>query len=350
MLSGLWHTLTDFVAHVWNPDVVWRNPAAKPDPKATGLRVASYNIMLGGQKIEEVEAALLAQKPDVVLIQEASDESARRLAQKLGLHMTYMGSRFHPRGKAILSRFPITKAEEIAPPGQGFLDRVGKFVEEWKRKGNPIKSIEPLQQRTILHAQVKVGGKAVDLLDVHQSLAMTDGNTAQLGYLADLSKKWEAEGRVVIAGGDFNTNFNFGKAAKTDAKGVYTTVTDTPREFADRYDGWTAGNAADPANLAAIDRLKATMQDYWTAPNRTVLKDGEAITPEQAREALKTLTPGTPAFREMLLAADGASHKGARKRFDNVLVSHNARVTAATIDHSATGSDHQPVYADVALG
>ncbi len=348
-LAKVWHAVSDFVSHVWNPDVVWTNPAAKPDPRATGLRVASYNIMLGGQKIEEVEATLVAQRPDVVLIQEASDESARRLAEKLGLHMTYMGSRFHPRGKAILSRYPIARAEELMVPGQGWVRRIGKFREEWKEKGSPIKSIEPLQARTVLHAQVKVGGKTVDLLDVHQSLAMTDANTTQLGFLADLSARWEKEGHVVIAGGDFNTNFNFTQAARADAKGAYDTLTDTASEFADRYDGWTPGNAADAANLAALERLKATMQDYWTAPSRTVLVGGKAYTPEQARAALQALKPGTPAFREMLLAADGASHKGARKRFDNVLVSHNARVTTATIDHTATGSDHQPVYAEVTL-
>lgn len=347
--SGLWHRLCDFVAHVANPDVVWRNPAAKPAPKAATLRVATYNIMLGGQKIDEVEKTLVAQRPDVVLIQEASDEAARRLATTLGLHMTYVGSRFHPRGKAILSRFPIEKAEEIAPPGNGLVARVKAFVDRWKHTGSPIKSIEPLQGRTALHAQVKVGGKTVHLVDVHHSLAMTDANTAQVKHLAALAKGWAGRGDVVIAGGDFNTNFNLAKAGKADAKGDYTTPTDTPREFADRHDGWTAGNGADAANLEALEALKGTLQDAWTAPVRTVVTAKGALTPEQAREALKALKPGTPAFKAMLLAADGVSQLGGKKRFDNVLVSPNARVAAATVDQTATGSDHQPVYADVVL-
>jgi endonuclease/exonuclease/phosphatase family metal-dependent hydrolase len=212
-----------------------------------------------------------------------------------------------------------------------------------------VKAIEPLQTRTVLHAQVKVGGKPVDLLDVHQSLAQTDGNTAQLGFLADLAARWEKEGRVVVAGGDFNTNFAITRAGKAEPKGSYETPTDTLPEYADRYRGWTPGNVADPANLAAVERLKATMADYWSADRRAVLTADGATTPEAARAALAARAPGSAAHDALLLAADGASHKGAHKRFDNVLVSRNARVTAATIDQTATGSDHQPVYADLAL-
>ena len=154
---------------------------------------------------------------------------------------------------------------------------------------------------------------------------------------------------MVLAAGDFNTNFALAGQGKADEAGAFDTFTDTPQEVRSRYDYRAIGNIADPANKAAVDELNATMTNFWTAENRTVLVDGQLMTPEQAQAELKSgkVDRKSERYQQLVKAMDGLTHLSAHKRFDNILSSRNARIESAHIDQTAKGSDHQPLMAEV---
>ncbi|MEZ6017967.1 MAG: endonuclease/exonuclease/phosphatase family protein [Planctomycetota bacterium] len=109
--------------------------AASGAPSAQALRVVSYNIRHGlgldGQlDLARVARVLAAEAPDVVLLQEVDERTARALGvdqaaalgTELGMSahfapfMDYGGGRY---GLAILSRLPVASATQVAlPPGK----------------------------------------------------------------------------------------------------------------------------------------------------------------------------------------------------------------------------------------
>lgn len=110
-------------------------PAAQEAPRATALRVVSYNIKHGQGMdarldLERSAGVLAALAPDVVLLQEVDERAARSggvdqaawLGERLGLQprfapfMDFDGGRY---GLATLSRWPIVDSRVIAlPPGK----------------------------------------------------------------------------------------------------------------------------------------------------------------------------------------------------------------------------------------
>lgn len=355
-LGGLFTAIPTVVGHVVNPNRLVNDPKLADPGDKGGLKVANYNVMLGCRRgVENVGDTLEKLDADVITLQEASKETTAALAKRLGMHYTYMGSRLNPRGKAILSRYPIQKAEDAPIEGDSLGERVKAYFRQVKGKlqaggsWKAVLSIEPLEKRTILHARIKAGGRTIDVLDNHLALGYTAGNTRQLEHLAKLSKGLQAEGHTVIAAGDFNTNFQLAGQGKADAAGRIDTETDTAKEIKKRYKG-VIGNVGDPANKAALDRLLGEMQSYWdAAPTRTALVDGRLMTPEQAKALLRAENPvpGSERYKKLLRAMDGVSHLAASKRFDNILASKDVKVASAHIDQTSTSSDHQAVATEL---
>ncbi|HVB52649.1 MAG TPA: endonuclease/exonuclease/phosphatase family protein [Candidatus Acidoferrales bacterium] len=87
---------------------VGRGPSPEPTTSPT-LRVATYNILLGGGgRWTEITQLLQAIDADVIALQEAEDRGAvERLGEQLGYQVIF-GMAPTPRHQAVLSRLPIS--------------------------------------------------------------------------------------------------------------------------------------------------------------------------------------------------------------------------------------------------
>jgi endonuclease/exonuclease/phosphatase family metal-dependent hydrolase len=335
-----------FVRHLFQPSGAWHNPALPTPPDKGGLKVMSFNVMVKTTRYDAVKRDLAAHAPDVVCLQETSEATARRLATELGYHVSWHENPLHGYGDtAILSKYPIKAAETIDLAGS-FGDRLGEF---WRNlKQGEVKG-SALNKRHMTHATIQVGDRLIDVLSGHLTLVGTDQNTRQLDQIADLAAGYERAGHSVLVAGDWNTNMAVSGQGQADAKGAWDTATDTNAEFRQRHPGRGVGHQGNPANLAAIDRLRAGMNDFWDAPTRTVLVEGTMMTPEQALAELRAgkVDPQSPRHAALVRAADGSTLMGASKRFDNILASKDMRFETAHIDQTTQASDHQPVLAEV---
>jgi endonuclease/exonuclease/phosphatase family metal-dependent hydrolase len=323
-----------FIKHVLHPSTLWHNPAAKAPANPTGLKIASYNIQLGGQHLDQALANLKAMDADVICLQETTKESAQAIARALGMHMYFASTRMYLDDKAILSKYPIKGAEDHGFGDSGW-QRFKAYLAGVPKHG--ITATEPLGRRSTLHVTLQVGNHTVDVLDPHLSSADHNDNTMQIGELADYAKQLGAKGHTVLMAGDFNADFML--KPNGNPKGG---ATDTQAEWADRYH--RSAPASDAASLAAMAKLDGTLQNYWdTAKRRSVLSKGQTITPEQAQAKLDAGATDLALRR----AADGVSHLGANRRFDNVFASKDVTIQEAYIDQDHAGSDHQPVMAEV---
>jgi endonuclease/exonuclease/phosphatase family metal-dependent hydrolase len=97
-----------------------------PDPVTPTLRVMSFNIRHGAESsLEEVAAAIRAEAPDIVALQEVDKEAERsdlvfqsyRLGQLTGMASLFRNALVFPEGGeyglAILSRFPLPSSEKV---------------------------------------------------------------------------------------------------------------------------------------------------------------------------------------------------------------------------------------------
>lgn len=97
---------------------VGRNPSPEPTT-APALRVATYNILLGGGgRWPEITKVLGAIDADVVALQEADDRTAvEAAAEKLGYHVVFGTAGANPRHQAVLSRLPVISITNHQDPG-----------------------------------------------------------------------------------------------------------------------------------------------------------------------------------------------------------------------------------------
>ncbi|MDB5101409.1 MAG: Endonuclease/Exonuclease/phosphatase family [Cyanobacteria bacterium RYN_339] len=324
--NGVWR----FIKHFLAPSHLWHNPAAKAPANPTSLKIASYNIQLGGQHLDQAMANLKGMNADVICLQETTRESAEAIAKQLGMHMYFASGRMYLDDKAILSKYPITAAEDHAFSDTGW-QRFMTYLHGIPKHG--VTATEPIGRRSTLHVTLQVGGHTVEVLDPHLSSADKQANTLQLNELADYAKKLGTQGHTVLMAGDFNTDF----MQKPDGKPGG--ATDTKQEWADRYH--RAAEPADAANLAAAAKLNGTLQSYWdTAARRVVLSGGKLTSPEAAAASGKT-------DKRTQRVIDGVSHLGAEQRFDSVFASQDVQMVEAYIDQDHAGSDHQPIMAEV---
>lgn len=345
-VGGVIQGVGSFARHLFQPSGAWHNPDLPTPPDKGGLKVMSFNVMVKTTRYDAVKRDLAKHAADVVCLQETSEATARRLASELGYHVSWHENPLHGYGDtAILSKYPIKAAETIDLAGS-FGDRFGEF---WRSlKQGEVKG-SALNKRHMTHATIQVGDRLIDVLSGHLTLVGTDQNTRQLEQIADLAKGYERQGHSVLVAGDWNTNMAVSGEGRADAQGAWDTATDTNAEYRQRHPGRGVGHQGNPENLAAIDRLRAGLNDFWDAPTRTVLVEGTMMTPEQALAELRAgkVDPKSPRHAALVRAADGSTLMGASKRFDNILASKDMRFETAHIDQTTQASDHQPIISEV---
>ncbi|MBO9541246.1 endonuclease/exonuclease/phosphatase family protein [bacterium] len=347
---GFFEKAGDFAQNVFQSLRTWENPNAKAPSDTGGLKLATYNIWVGGKKLSEVDADLRRLDADVVCLQETTEASARRLAERLGMHMSFYAQEqgvTRVVGKAILSRHPIEDTRNI--PFKKSWGDTFKAIGRALWNGPSLLTVgEPLEKRSFLSASLKVGGKEIEILDAHLSFADPVANAKQQQELADYVAERQQEGKTVILAGDFNTNFALAKGGTADANGTVATPTDTAAEYRERY-GVDLGNVGDAKNRAATERLLSLMKSNWQAPERLALVDGQAMTPEEARQELASgkAAPGSERHKALLRAMDGITNFEDEKRYDNILATSDVRIASTLVDQTTRGSDHQPVLASI---
>lgn len=310
-----------------HPLVVKNNPKAPAPPAApAALKVLTFNVRLGGLDYPGVAKTVADAKADVVCLQEVSRANAEKLAATLNMHLTYYQSVRHnndlSNGKAILSKFPTVRAES-KPFDVSIMDRVKGMWDRFKRSEGSIWSrlvgtVSIWQKRTILTTTMKIGGKAVDVVDVHLTTGNPKVTAQQYDQLQAYVKDLEAKGHEVIVAGDFNTRHDQ----------PATTGVDT-REWAE---------------------LKTLVTDaYDVGAVRVRDLAGQVRTPAEAREALER--PGLRAEERRVLgiAAKGATVASGNGRIDAVLTTGGFKAREVYIDQANTASDHDPVLATFAV-
>ncbi len=235
---------------------------AHADGNPEHLVVMTWNIKFGGGRIdfffdghgervimtrEEVLENLkgVARKinqvnPHVLLLQEVDSESKRsggvnmvqwlldHTALSYGVYASQWKSSWIPlkglgrinSGNAVLSRFPIVEAKRIALP----------LVEEmsWLRRYFYLK-------RNILEARIDFDeGKPLVVLNTHLEAFAHDGTKErQLRLLAGRMDELDAQGALVVTGGDFNAI----PPGSTQVRGFSDSVSDDPNYQADDFTG-----------------------------------------------------------------------------------------------------------------
>jgi endonuclease/exonuclease/phosphatase family metal-dependent hydrolase len=161
------------------------------------VRVVSYNIHKGRsalgnrESLSDLRLGLYGLRADLLVLQEVQGRNERRFSldaqhESLGaaLHMNtaYGCNAVRSRtdhGNALLSRFPIVSQE------------------------NQDISDHPLEQRGLLHVQIRVEDRFVHCLVVHLGL-FTGGRSRQVGALVDRIKRLVPAEEPLLIAGDFN--------------------------------------------------------------------------------------------------------------------------------------------------
>jgi len=206
-----------------------KGPSNPAHPASTPLKVLTYNIHSASLGFDPLVAELKRMDADILILQEAPEWAARRLADRLDLHAV-MGANH----KAILSRHPITGAEQLNYDFS-HVERVRKALEMRKPFSwtNPLDNGmgEPLMVRGILHATIDTGSGTVEVANIHQSTSQA-WQPRQVVENMDFADG--LAGQRVIAGGDTNLNLN--------AHNVFGGKLE---------DGWTVGTKVVVANTGA---------------------------------------------------------------------------------------------------
>ena len=94
-----------------------------PAAPAASLRVMSYNVNHANRDVAGTMDAIVAEDPDVVLLQEIDREWQESLEKRFAKAYPHQAFRVYSRaagGLAVLSRFPISDEEFIPTPPQGW--------------------------------------------------------------------------------------------------------------------------------------------------------------------------------------------------------------------------------------
>ncbi|WP_332660547.1 endonuclease/exonuclease/phosphatase family protein [Brevundimonas sp.] len=167
---------------------------AGTDAAGPSLTLVTFNIWHNqgdwAARLPLLIAAIRAENPDVVALQEVLEDAAvglpnqaRTLADALGgyqMHFVSTDAEGAPRryGNAILSRLPV-------------------LAHDWKK-------LEPLDDyRTAVRARIDVGGRPVDIVNTHLAW-QADAQAVRARQIADLMAWLPRDGTPLIATGDFN--------------------------------------------------------------------------------------------------------------------------------------------------
>ena len=343
-----------------------------PDPRPArgkGLRVMTFNILLGGERRELLERYFAeleetGRMPDVIGLQEASQPTAVELARDYGFHLVYQGRDVGGRvvnGKAILSRHPILEAvhftyafpEEARSAAIARQGYVGELDED----------------RGALFGLLDVRGRSVALYNVHHTLGDSGINAGQLWQLQAVLHS--RDGVPSIALGDFNANIN--------VKHYYSLLpnpirkhepTESVRDYESRYGDvhpsvgdWGVGNIADVRVRRALHALEHELPDPLRRARelRVRMPDGSKLSPDEAREMLVAgqAPKHSEKWRRLQDVADMSTLNSlpddsgvvpaTGKRFDTFFASRPLEPLLLEVDHSTDASDHLPSIADFEL-
>ena len=147
-----------------------------PDPKATRLRVMTYNVNFGLRGDREGVDAIASAKPDVVFLQETTPEWEAALIA--GLALSYPHHKFehtHTQllagGLGVMSRWPIVKIDTLTEGGGPFF--------AW---------------RVVIDAP----GGPIQVLDMHLRPPMSNSGSWVVGYFSTRGDR-EREARAHVA-------------------------------------------------------------------------------------------------------------------------------------------------------
>ena len=149
--------------------------ASEPLPSGRPLRVASVNALFVNPHPDALIAEVLAEKPDVVLVQEHTPAMHAALSSEFSHHLDHADAR-SPFGLGLYSRFPIVRSDVIELQGL-----------PWMR------------------ATLEVGGLPVEVWNVHTMPPLDAGKHVRwLGQVATLAAQAERADGVLLVAGDFN--------------------------------------------------------------------------------------------------------------------------------------------------
>jgi endonuclease/exonuclease/phosphatase family metal-dependent hydrolase len=343
-----------------------------PDPRPArgkGLRVMTYNILLGGERRELLERYFAeleetGRMPDIIGLQEASQPTAVELARDYGFHLVYQGRDVGGRvinGKAILSRHPVREAvhftyafpEEARTAAIARQGYVGELDED----------------RGALFALLDVRGQPVALYNVHHTLGDSGINAGQLWQLQAVLHS--RDGVPSIALGDFNANINVKHYSSLMPGPIRKhEPTETVRDYESRYGDvhpsvgdWGVGNIADVRVRRALHALEHELPDPLRRARelRVRMPDGSRMSPDEARELLVSgkVPKHSEQWRRLQDVADmstlnslpdgNGTVPATGKRFDTFFASRPLEPLLLEVDHSTEASDHLPSLADFQL-
>lgn len=159
--------------------VVWpRSDLAAPFEEGV-LRVASLHIRPGELEGERLAEALARLRPDAVCLEPLDEAAARQLGERLAMHAAYT----RRGGKMVLSRHPITLAEEIpcdglpagAPPGGA-----------------------GATGRSIIRVALRVGTRRIDILVALVPAGVPDSSGGELRKLTEYVEVLKGAGRSAL--------------------------------------------------------------------------------------------------------------------------------------------------------
>ena len=224
---------TDF-ADIENAEMYESSSKTSPPSNLGKLKVLTWNIKFGGGRIDMFfdchgdrvlmsESEVLSNlkgladaintiNPDIIFLQEVDTLSKRsayinqvqwlldNTQMNYGAYASQWKADFVPSdgvgkvdsGSAILSRWPLTNAKRYALPKIGDQDALTQYFY--------------LKRNYLLAETIPVAGKTVSLLTIHTSAFSKDGTKKkQLDLFLEAMDKINAEGKTLIAGGDFNS-------------------------------------------------------------------------------------------------------------------------------------------------
>lgn len=347
------------------------HPSARA-PRGPGLTVMSYNILMGGERQEELleyftQLEAEDRMPDVIGLQEAGVPMAVLLASRFGFHLAYQGNDGGDgarlvNGKAWLSRHPILDAAHFT-----YVLTDAQRQDAITRQGY---AGELAEDRGVLWVKLEVEGRPLYLYNLHHALGDSGINALNLRQLNALLHRREGIPAVVL--GDFNAN----TAIKRGGSWLLAHLlhpkqdsdTDTIEEYRLRYGDDMhnvtvgdrgVGNIADPRLRHELHVMEQDLPEtvFHAATVRVRLADHSLTTPQVARAELGSghVPRGSPAWWRLQDIADCAtltSHPdrggvvhATGKRFDNFYATRTLTPVLFEVDRSTESSDHQPVVA-----
>lgn len=305
-----------------------------PRPFSGRMRLMTYNVWDGPRHFAAVCDVIRRHDPDIVALQEVTEDGAQGLASELGYEGIFFaqskdlrqGKRYI-NGKAILSRYPIKTAYhhcfELSPDLRGAAcERRGDYGELNEDRG-------------VLGAEIQWGSRCLDILCTHLALGDAQVNAANLMQLHAFLHQLRVQGFELLLMGDFNCHFGIRREADY-------------RPYLEAY-GKSPGNIAHPYVLEVSNGLQAEFKNAWEVAiaRKILLPEGQSIPPEDVPALQGEVPTGSTRWIQLQDALDGNTHLQAHKRFDNILVGTGIEVVSVLIDQCSQASDHCPVVADL---